>query len=119
MDRLARQKAWEVLAQAWVDTSYDESQREAFSRDLAATSLSVQGLRRVAYWDVCGAFATFSTVVFITAGMALPDWYYPEDLARQKVGRWVSRPFILSRTDERRVGKECVSTCRSRWSPYH
>src|SRR3546814_16603620 len=25
----------------------------------------------------------------------------------------------LGRSDERRVGKECVSTCRSRWSPYH
>src|SRR3546814_15338473 len=23
------------------------------------------------------------------------------------------------RSDERRVGKECVSTCRSRWSPFH
>src|SRR3546814_14587128 len=25
----------------------------------------------------------------------------------------------LPRSEERRVGKECVSTCRSRWSPYH
>src|SRR3546814_20870123 len=23
------------------------------------------------------------------------------------------------RSEERRVGKECVSTCRSRWTPYH
>src|SRR3546814_14295152 len=29
-------------------------------------------------------------------------------------------PFYFSeRSEERRVGKECVSTCRSRWSPYH
>src|SRR3546814_19317673 len=29
--------------------------------------------------------------------------------------------FVLAhaRSEERRVGKECVSTCRSRWSPYH
>src|SRR3546814_19122421 len=26
---------------------------------------------------------------------------------------------IYERSEERRVGKECVSTCRSRWSPYH
>src|SRR3546814_13160325 len=26
---------------------------------------------------------------------------------------------LCSRSEERRVGKECVSTCRSRWSPYH
>src|SRR3546814_14655536 len=25
----------------------------------------------------------------------------------------------LERSEARRVGKECVSTCRSRWSPYH
>src|SRR3546814_15257052 len=25
----------------------------------------------------------------------------------------------VSRSEERRVGTECVSTCRSRWSPYH
>src|SRR3546814_14886742 len=25
----------------------------------------------------------------------------------------------LARSEERRVGKECVSTCRSRWSQYH
>src|SRR3546814_10645223 len=26
---------------------------------------------------------------------------------------------MKDRSEERRVGKECVSTCRSRWSPYH
>src|SRR3546814_13512076 len=41
----------------------------------------------------------------------------------------LARPTIISdgqftpdgktRSEERRVGKECVSTCRSRWSPYH
>ena len=25
----------------------------------------------------------------------------------------------LGRSEERRVGKECLSQCRSRWSPYH
>ena len=39
---------------------------------------------------------------------------------------WMVRTFQLVtpaqaeyRSEERRVGKECVSTCRSRWSPYH
>src|SRR3546814_4343332 len=33
---------------------------------------------------------------------------------------FVARELIpLMRSEERRVGKECVSTCRSRWSPYH
>src|SRR3546814_7349088 len=28
-------------------------------------------------------------------------------------------PVVSLRSEERRVGKECVSTCRSRWSPYN
>src|SRR3546814_16592288 len=28
-------------------------------------------------------------------------------------------PTAFYRSEERRVGKACVSTCRSRWSPYH
>src|SRR3546814_16671527 len=28
-------------------------------------------------------------------------------------------PVFEPSSEERRVGKECVSTCRSRWSPYH
>src|SRR3546814_15937516 len=27
--------------------------------------------------------------------------------------------ILTWRSEERRVGTECVSTCRSRWSPYH
>src|SRR3546814_7789589 len=30
-----------------------------------------------------------------------------------------SRYVPVLRSEERRVGNECVSTCRSRWSPYH
>src|SRR3546814_17025106 len=29
------------------------------------------------------------------------------------------RAKLVPRSEERRVGKECVSTCRSRWSPSH
>src|SRR3546814_12328445 len=36
------------------------------------------------------------------------------------VGRLLKLPIPqVLRSEERRVGKECVSTCRSRWSPYH
>src|SRR3546814_19789530 len=39
-----------------------------------------------------------------------------------KVLIWIREPGTArraARSEERRVGKECVSTCRSRWSPYH
>src|SRR3546814_14025310 len=29
------------------------------------------------------------------------------------------KTMLTGRSEERRVGKECVRTCRSRWSPYH
>src|SRR3546814_15231738 len=43
---------------------------------------------------------------------------------RESADLWLAgdgwRPAVGSaRSEERRVGKECVSTCRSRWSPYH
>ena len=36
----------------------------------------------------------------------------------------IDMPFAFfsthrTRSEERRVGKECTATCRSRWSPYH
>src|SRR3546814_10881816 len=34
-------------------------------------------------------------------------------------GQSIRHLMELVRSEERRVGKECVSTCRSRWSPYH
>src|SRR3546814_14258708 len=47
------------------------------------------------------------------AGMDVAD--SPLGVVRQRV----DRPDRHERSEERRVGKECVSTCRSRWSPSH
>src|SRR3546814_10545686 len=42
------------------------------------------------------------------------------DLTAQHVGEPLGERIIIhGRSEERRVGKECVSPCRSRWSPYH
>src|SRR3546814_9094512 len=62
--------------------------------------------------------ATFSTL----AGVDLkPGW--PECGSTSGRGSRPVRPpldiWSVQRSEERRVGKECVSTCRSRWSPYH
>ena len=40
-------------------------------------------------------------------------------LGRKKGVKWLLFGSGDARSEERRVGKECVSTCRSRWSPYH
>src|SRR3546814_19475997 len=41
-------------------------------------------------------------------------WNFQQAVAQIEMPRQDAR-----RSEERRVGKECVSTCRYRWSPYH
>src|SRR3546814_4875785 len=50
----------------------------------------------------------------------------PVAVGQSAVGRghddhiaWAQMARLDDRSEERRVGKECVSKCRSRWSPYH
>src|SRR3546814_14229682 len=56
--------------------------------------------------------------------LRFPTAYTPVD------GKLVKKPYVMgegddmadhlkNRSEERRVGKECVSTCRSRWWQYH
>src|SRR3546814_7711728 len=50
----------------------------------------------------------------------LRGWAEIQEMLRQLPGLKRGKPrHNLKRSEERRVGKECVSTCRSRWSPYH
>src|SRR3546814_13271141 len=53
-------------------------------------------------------------------GRVLPTFSFTSPLPtslRLQSTKW--RFFSLRRSEERRVGKECVSTCRSRWAPYN
>src|SRR3546814_15005913 len=44
----------------------------------------------------------------------------PDDDHAERARKLIAGPiaFLKSRSEARRVGKECVSTCRSRWPPY-
>src|SRR3546814_11244065 len=46
-------------------------------------------------------------------------WYKSTNHRDKPVYFMYCGEFKIARSEERRVGKECVSTCRSRWSPYH
>src|SRR3546814_14797924 len=91
---------------------------------------------RISDWssDVCSSDLIWkgigwSMLIFLAALTAVPK-ELNEAAALDGAGAWgrfrnVSLPTIRSamavvvRSEARRVGTACVSTCRSRWSPYH
>src|SRR3546814_11809735 len=81
--------------------------------------------RRTAYHRMGGVpKVTVLRVVDIEDGEAIgiPDNWDAEDAAtppRLTLKERTPKGGQRMRSEERRVGKECVSTCRSRWSPYH
>src|SRR3546814_18476866 len=54
----------------------------------------------------------------LTHDLSLAEWSFFDLNIRRWFTVW-SPQLHLSRSEERRVGKECVSTCRSGWSPSH
>src|SRR3546814_17163250 len=61
-----------------------------------------------------------SALVALLGSFALFPFLGKEFMPQMQEGSIMWRVTgIPSRSEERRVGKECVSTCRSRWSPYH
>src|SRR3546814_12633894 len=92
-----------------------------------AMYLVSKGLSRV--WNpATGTVLALGAGFFLFAWWVVRPWIVrhsdPAHDRRKDINRLFVPPLIisaalLSRSEERRVGKECVSTCRSRWSPYH
>src|SRR3546814_5737336 len=70
---------------------------------------------RISDWssDVCSSDLPWESLVADIYDVIVS--YVP---SRRAMPRYVEGS-TQTRSEERRVGKECVSTCRSRWSPYH
>src|SRR3546814_14259844 len=74
--------------------------------------------------DVNGRFDIKTAIAFGKAVTPYNLFWYEEvgdplDYALQaELSPHYDKP-MATRSEERRVGKECVSTCRSRWSPSH
>src|SRR3546814_9496500 len=82
---------------------------------------------RISDWssDVCSSDLLDCWVEELQAA-GVPGWFEADklELAAHAADLAKGHPAAKMRDDalrseERRVGKECVSTCRSRWSPYH
>src|SRR3546814_12470316 len=74
-------------------------------------------------WFVYTAAALAALLIGFVTYQAEPDGAVRDSA---QFGAWVTIWLCLGisaggvvRSEERRVGKECVSTCSSRWSPYH
>src|SRR3546814_12661881 len=70
----------------------------------------------VDYYELLGVERTADDKTLKTAYRRLAVQYHPDKNAGCQD---MEAKFKAIRSEERRVGKECVSTCRSRWSPYH
>ena len=71
---------------------------------------AVRARRRIP--RVAGALGAAAAAAFAVS-MLLPA-SPPASAPHAQLAAWT-----VARSEERRVGKECVSLCRSRWSPYH
>src|SRR3546814_6798977 len=74
-----------------------------WSSDVCSSDLGQQGHPSARFWHLAGGPCSHGQ----------GSRRQPDLLQRQQ------RDPGRRRSEERRVGKECVSTCRSRWSPYH
>src|SRR3546814_12997305 len=77
-----------------------------WSSDVCSSDLGTDAARPL------GGDATSKVAARLAAGADRPR-HFPA------LGLRCASPEARERSEERRVGKECVSTCRSRWWPYH
>src|SRR3546814_16958992 len=96
-----------------------QAEREAAERRLTAEQkraipdvTAIVGVRRLDYENATA----------LTAGVSIPLNIFDRNrgnIAASQAEAQAAAARLAMRSEERRVGKECVSTCRYRWSPYH
>src|SRR3546814_7905964 len=85
-------------------------QKTAYEMRISDWSSDVCSSDLIAYRSLCAERAEGDDLRDVVAAVTLNA--VADDLLTAVVRE-------VHRSEERRVGKECVSTCRSRWSPYH
>src|SRR3546814_15068810 len=106
MAKAAVANAEAVLRTARIDLGYTE---------VRAPISGVTGLRAVSNGNLVTAGTLLTTIRQLDPMHVL---FSMPELDAIALGRQLNSAGE-ARSEERRVGKECVSTCRSRWSPYH
>src|SRR3546814_17361246 len=95
-----------------IDWSSDVCSSDLGNRLRAKSLIRHQCAAKIWRIDAAGAIST-------------PGYAVQEDIPAHLIieahcpGELFERCFRIGRSEERRVGTECVSKCRSRWEPYH
>src|SRR3546814_17563432 len=93
-----------------------------WSSDVCSSDLSIPDQRRQIE-GYCLSRGWEVAAEFVEPGNTATDDRRPAFQAMIDAAMQKPSPFnvtlVHSRSEERRVGKECVSTCSSRWSPFH
>src|SRR3546814_18365281 len=88
----------------------------------ATLASAATNLQDFPYWDAtrkdADVFVRLKNVFTGPARRAGEQFLIIDPLSYADTGRRAWQ-YLPGSSEERRVGKECVSTCRSRWSPYH
>src|SRR3546814_13911999 len=93
-----------------------------WSSDVCSSDLGYEPLHLPAFHACAPAGVMNSTKQSEYAAPAIPDSRFPtpgSPLIAILSGEDSGDQLGADRSEERRVGTECVRTCRSRWSPYH
>ena len=104
---------------------------DLIKKDAAGSGFPSTTSKNGAADDDFGSFEDFETTEAETGGeennyktikealKAHPEQFKAVKKAVSMVKRFQEHFESFWRSEERRVGKECLSVCRSRWSPYH
>src|SRR3546814_20787287 len=102
---------------------FRDSARRFFKEEVEANIAQWEkdGIVPRSFWKKAGAQGFLCCGMPEAYGGPGADFFYNIILSEEGgygIGS-ASLGIFMQRSEERRVGKECVSTCRSRWSPYH
>src|SRR3546814_18609043 len=89
-----------------------------WSSDVGSSDLRPRPMRPQRLRGTAAALALALGLLPVLVGFVVPASYLVWETVERVAGAGVS-PQLLARSEERRVGKACVSTCRSRWAPDH
>src|SRR3546814_7582314 len=107
-----------LIAERYRDTAYEGivgKNGENVSAAMSAGEAMFSGLAEVSQEMM--SFAGDRLCADVESAEAFAKAGSPQELFDKQCS--FARRAAQQRSEERRVGKECVSTCRSRWSPYH